>query len=88
MTRYSIEPRIRKHVKEYGFLAFSRKHKKQLLDTRLDSSKNCVQKVVHETSDFLENKIAGAVTNSHNDKIVKTKTVEEIIIPAEKREKY
>ena len=31
MTRYSIEPIIRKHVKEYGFLAFSRKHKKQLL---------------------------------------------------------
>ena len=36
-TQYSIEPRARKYVKEYRFLSFARKNKKQLLDTGLDS---------------------------------------------------
>ena len=39
MTRYSKEPRTRKYVKKYGFLSFTRKHKKLLLDTELDSLK-------------------------------------------------
>ena len=34
--RYSIEPRIRKDVKGYGFLLFARKYKKQLLDTGVE----------------------------------------------------
>ena len=29
---YSIDPRTRKYVKEYGLLPFSRKYKKQILD--------------------------------------------------------
>ena len=37
MTRYSIQPRTSKYVKEYGFLLFARnlsnKYGKQLLDT-------------------------------------------------------
>ena len=37
MTCYSIEPRTRKYVKEYGFLSFARnlsnKYEKQILDT-------------------------------------------------------
>ena len=41
---------------------------------------------MHKTSEFLGNKIVDTVTNLYDDKIVKTKPVEEIIIPAEKRE--
>ena len=40
MTHYSIEPRRRKYVKEYGFLSFAKncssKYKKQLFDTTQD----------------------------------------------------
>ena len=43
MRQYSIEPRTRK----YGFLSFSRKYKKHLLDTGLDSFKTATKKVVH-----------------------------------------
>ena len=57
MRRYSIEPRTRKYVKEYGFLSFTRKYKKQLLDTGLDASK----KVAHKAGEYLGNKIADAV---------------------------
>ena len=39
MSRYSIEPKTRKYVKEYGFLSFARKYKKQILDKGLDASK-------------------------------------------------
>ena len=35
---------------------------------------------------FLGNKIADAVTNSYNNKIVKAKPVKEIVIPPRKRE--
>ena len=47
MRRYSIEPRPRKNVKGYGFLSFTRKYKKQLLDTGLDAVKTASKKVVH-----------------------------------------
>ena len=94
MTRYSIESRTRKYVKGYEFLSFARnlsnKYKKQLLNTGLDSSKFASKKVVHKTGEFLGNKITDAVTKSNLrklDKIGKTKPVEEIIIPSEKREK-
>ena len=36
MMQYSIEPRTRKYVKGYGILSFTRKYRKQLLDTGLD----------------------------------------------------
>ena len=81
MRRYSIEPRIRKYVKGYGFLSFARKYKKQLLNTGLDASK----KVVHKAGEVLGNKIEDAVTNSNDDNIEKQEPVEEIIIPAEKK---
>ena len=42
--RYSIEPRTKKYVKEYGFLSFARKYKKQLMDTGLDSLKTASKK--------------------------------------------
>ena len=86
MKWYFIEPRTRKYVKGYGFSSFTRKYKKQLLDTGLDYLKTAFKKAVHKTDEFLRNKIAEAVTNSCDDKIVKTKLFEEIIIPREERE--
>ena len=64
MTRYSIEPRTRKYVKEYVFLSFARKCKKQLYDTGLDAVKTASKKVVHKAGGFLRNKIADAVTQT------------------------
>ena len=52
MVCYSIEPRIRKCVKENEFLLFawnlSSKYKKQLLDAGLYSLKTDSQKTVHK----------------------------------------
>ena len=62
MTGYSIEPRTRKYVEGYGFLSFPRKHKKQLLDTGLDSLKIASKKLVHKAGEFSENRIADAIT--------------------------
>ena len=67
MTRYSIEPRIIKYVKRYGFLSFARKYKNQLIDTGLDASKKVVYKVVG----FSGSKIADAVTKSNDNNIEK-----------------
>ena len=55
------------------------------MDIGLDSLRTASKKVVHKTSKFLGNKIADTGTNSYNDKIGKTKHVEEIIIPPRKR---
>ena len=52
MQQYSVEPRTRKYVKGYKFLSFSRKYKKQLLDTGLDSLKTASKKVAHTTGQF------------------------------------
>ena len=60
--------------------------KKQLLDTGLDSSKTACKEVVHKPGEFLGNKVADSVTNSYNNKIVKRKPVQEMIILPEKRE--
>ena len=57
MAQQSIEPRIRKYDKGYGFLSFARKYKKQLLNTGLDTSK----KLVHKAREFIGNKIADTV---------------------------
>ena len=85
MRRYSIEPRRKKNVKEFEFLSFARKYKKQLLDTVLDAVKTASKKAVQKVNEFIGNKIADAVTKSNNDKIVKQEPVEEIIIPSEKK---
>ena len=69
MARYSIEPRTRKYVEDYGFLSFARnlsnKYKKQLLDTELDALKTASKIMVHEvaeaTSEFIGNKIADKI---------------------------
>ena len=90
MQQYSIEPRIRKHVKGYGFVSFARQYKKQLLHTRLNSLKTASKKVVRKAGEVVENKIADALTKSSDDIIVKPdgnpRNVEEIIIPPEKRD--
>ena len=92
MQRYSIEPRTRKYDTEYEFLSFARKYKKQVLDTRPDSLKTFLKKVVHKACEFLGNKIADAVTNSNDEKFEKPdenlRNVKEIIIPLEKKLKY
>ena len=58
----------------------------QLLNTVLDSLKTATKKIFHKTSEFLGDKIADVVANSYYNKIVKIKSVEEIITPREKRE--
>ena len=52
MRRYSIKPRTRKYVKGYGFLSFTRKYKKQLLNTGLDFLKSTSKKEFHKTGEF------------------------------------
>ena len=62
MRRYSIESRTRKHVRGYGFLSFSRKYKKQFLDTGLDAIRTASKKVVYKAGEFLENEMANTAT--------------------------
>ena len=71
---------------------------KHLLDTGLHSlktaSKTLINKAAEATGEFIGNKAADAVAELNDDKIVKTKhlidensrSVENIIIPPEKRE--
>ena len=55
------------------------------MDTGINTSKKVIHKAVKTTGKFLGNKIADAVTNSYNDKIVQRKPDEEIIIPLGKK---
>ena len=91
MTQYSIETRTKKCVKRYVFYhlyqIYLTNMKKQLLVTGLDSLKTAFKKVRHKTIKVLENKISNAVTTWYKNQIAKTKSVEKIIIPPEKREK-
>ena len=80
MTRHSLYPKTRTYVKEYGFLTFTRKYMKQILDKGLDDSKN----VLHKAGEFIGNKIADAVAKSNNHNSEKQETVDEVIIPLEK----
>ena len=76
--RYSIEPRERGYVKEYGFLSFtknigkniSNKYGQKLVDTARKSatdaiktaSKRAIQKAAKTTGDLVGNKIADRIT--------------------------
>ena len=74
---YSIEPRTRKYVKEYGFLSFSRnltyKYEEKILNTDtkigLDASKTTSKKVVHiaaeTTGKFIAKKSLKKLLNQH-----------------------
>ena len=95
--RYSIEPKFRKYVKWYGFLAFARKfgdkYGKKLMDTAtktgIDAAKTASKKIVHKTAeatgDLTGNKIADKITSVGKSK-EKTNKTEEIYIPLEKRQ--
>ena len=97
--RYSTEPRFRKYVKGYGFLSFARKfgdkYGKKLMDTAtktgIDASKTASKRVVQKTAeatvDLIRNNLTDKITSigkSKNDD--KTKKIEEIYIPPEKRQ--
>ena len=89
MTYYSMEPRMRKYVKEYGFLSFAKNlsvnYGKQLSDTAtktgLDALKTAFKKVVHKVADgtveFIENKIAYKVLKPKRVPDVNSINVEE-----------
>ena len=81
--RYSTEPRFRKYVKGYGFLSFA----KTGVDAAKTASKRVVQKTVEATGDLIRNKIADKITSIGKPKEKeKTKEIEEIYIPPEKRQ--
>ena len=77
--RYSIEPRHRIYVKEYGFLSFAKNvgkslsnkygeklfdsAKKSATDTIKTASKRAIQKTAEATGDLICNKIADQVTS-------------------------
>ena len=94
--RYSTEPKFRKYVKEYGLLLFARKFSdkysktmdtatKTGIDAAKTSSKRVVQKSAEATGDLFGNKIADKITSLGRPK-EKTKKVEEVYIPLEKRQ--
>ena len=97
--RYSTETRFRKYFKSYSFLSFARKlgnkNGTQLMDTATKTgidaaktaSKRVVQKTAEATGDLIGNKIADKITSIGKSKEKeKTKKVEEIYIPPEKRQ--
>ena len=94
--RYSTEPRFRKDVKVYGFLSFAEKFgNKKLMDTVTNTgvdaakaaSKGVVQKTAEATGNLIGNKIADKITSIGKPKEKeKTKEIEEIYIPPEKRQ--
>ena len=77
--RYSIEPRDRIYVKEYGFLSFAnnmgkslsnkygQKHlnsaKKFTTDATKTASKRAIQKTAEATGDLIDNKFADKITS-------------------------
>ena len=96
--KYSTEPRIRKCVKEYGFLSFARKlgdnYGKKIIDiaikTGIDAaktaSKRVVQKTAEATGDLIGNKIADKITSIGKSKEKeKINKPEEIYIPPEEK---
>ena len=98
MMRYSTEPKYRKYVKGYGFLSFAKnfgnKYGKRLMDTAtktgIDAAKTASKRVVQKTAeatDLIGNKIADKIISIGKPKEKeKTKEIEEIYIPLEKRQ--
>ena len=97
--RYSIEPKFRKYVKGYGSLSFVKKfgnkYGKKLMDaatkTGIDAAKTASERVVQKTAevtgDLIGNKTADKITSIGKSKEKeKTKEIEEIHIPLEKRQ--
>ena len=97
--RYSTEPRFRKCVKDYGFLSFARKfgnkYSKKFMDTAtktgMDAAKTAskivVQKTAEATGDLIGYTIVDKITSIGKPKEKeKTKEIEKIYIPLEKRQ--
>ena len=78
--------RTRKYVKGYRFLSFAKKYEQKLFNTGLDAVKTASKKVVHKASEFLGNKIADAITNSNDNKIVKQEPVKKQLFRQKKRD--
>ena len=97
--RCSIEPRFRKYVNGYVFFSFARKFgdkygkklkdtaTKTVMDVAKTASKTVVQKTAEATGDLIGNRIADKNTLIGKPKEKeKTKKIEEIYIPPEKRQ--
>ena len=97
--RYSTQARFRKYVKDYGLLSFAKtfgsKYGKKSMDTATitwidgakTASKRVVQKTAEAAGDLIGNKIADKITSIGKPKEKeKTKEIEEIYIPPEKRQ--
>ena len=98
--RYSIEPRERRYVKEYGFMSFARnfsdKYSKSLMDKGIDLSKTFTKtagkKILKETAkatgDLIGNKIADKITSSSKksyDEVINEIPIERYISPKERQ---
>ena len=97
--RYSIEPRERRFVKEYGFMSFARnfsdKYSKSLMNKGIDLSKNfaktagkkILKETVKATGDLIGNKIADKITaKPHNkDEVINGIPKERYISPKERQ---
>ena len=98
--RYSIEPRDRIYVKEYGFMSFARsmsnKYVKKLADTAKKSvtdaiktaSKRVIQKTVQATGDLVSNKIADKITSVSKKSTKKLSTIDEDAESSTHRKRY
>ena len=93
--RYSIEPRERRFVKEYGFMSFARnfndKYSKSLMDLSKTFAKTVGKKILKETAkatgDLIGNKITDKITaKPHNkDEVINGIPKERYIFPKERQ---
>ena len=93
--RYSIEPRERRYVKEYGFMSFARnfndKYGKSLMDASKTFAKTAGKEILKETAkatgDLIGSKIADKITaKPHNkDKVINEIPKERYISPKERQ---
>ena len=98
--RYSIEPRERRFVKEYGFMSFARNfsdiYSKSLMDKGIDVSKKFAKsagkKILKETAkateDLIVNKIADKITGASkisHDEVYNEIPKERYIYPKERQ---
>ena len=76
-------------IEGYGFLWFSRKYRKQLLDTGLDALKTVLKQVVHKeaeaTGQVVGNEIAEKIVKPKHRINQNPRNVEEIVTPPEKK---
>ena len=98
--RYSIEPRDRVYVKEYGFMSFARsmsnKYGKKLVDSATKfatdaietASKRAIQKTAEATGDLVGNKSAHKITSFSKKSTKKLPTVDEDAELATHKKRY